>query len=103
MTAVMDAHQDSDVKVVEAIEWCGHEAGPIDGTYWGCSDGTSFAVIAGLPLPTAAVVWTHEFGHTRAGLGPSYHVNQPRRVMHKRGHPDNRRVSPSECESFRGP
>ena len=37
MVVVMNAHDDSDVKVVQAIEWCGHEIGPIDGTYWGCS------------------------------------------------------------------
>ena len=33
MFPVMDAHQASDVKVVEAIEWCGHEEGLIDGTF----------------------------------------------------------------------
>ena len=100
---VMEATPDTDVRIVEAIQWCGVEAARIGGTPWGCSDGTSFAVVHGLPLEETVVAWAHEFGHTRPALGPLYHWNEPLMLMHKRGKIDNRRLLPSECEAFREP
>ena len=97
--AVMRVDPDADAKVVESIQWCKRRIN--NGTFWGCSDGTSFAVVSTMPsVEHAAVVWAHEFGHTRMGFA-EYHRNDPGAVMHAEHDLDNRRVDAHECERFR--
>ena len=85
-----------DVKIVDFIEWC--YSSRINTTYWGCTDGTTFAVVNGLPSVLAAVVWAHEFGHIR---GLSHRVGDPSMIMNTPAAAENRRVDGRECRRYR--
>ena len=80
-----------DVRVVNAIFWC--PPGP--GMYNGCAAPTRGAVVVdnGLPINLLAVVWAHEWGHTR-GL---WHHTEPNVLMNPAPGAGNREINAFEC------